>query len=838
MQRTRKKHRILWLAIAFLMAVTVVPLIQGRGITHAAAIRQAARIELVNLPEKREFYVGLDEADLAEQLRVKVIFCDGSEQIMGVSDYLEVDGKRNVSAYTTIGCSTNQDGSYELIEGNNRITVKYEESRYYQGEKIEMQTLEESFDVKGIAFTGYNPDLENNQDLESQVSNWGNEILFSNGELWKAPSQSIRYAQKSNIQGIAEEAYHSIYLDQNHSLSVESMIDGAVYETFDNVKDFGADYVLQKDGTLKYLQTYYVWKETHNRLKWKPVIAGTNIEQCVSVDGGGFDGYIEKIHYVLDKTGKLYRHNHIYEKSDIEKIAIDEEQDIIQIVPTGDDSVYYLTENGTVKYWEYQGSSESPRIQVIMENAERILGGFAIGTDGASYRMKRTIDSYEDEDTELEMEGTDQNAQALCDKALDTEIVDCQIMYDDSQYVADNQGNLYLDTGGDMMLVASDFEKFSNYGYKTTSGEKERLVKGDAKGYLGDGWDWKLGKEETVYLSYSQGARQGMRERDYKLLTNVVDAGTLPGGNTLIMGRKDGTVWLFDLCGPCEMTAERNRIATPRKVSAKMLDDVYNVTSAVKKIEDLVVDYQREMSFTGKEIRPTVTIRDGDYVLKQGTDYDLTYQNNVNPGTAVITITGKGGYTGQKALSFTIKKAQAASKKNQALQGANAFVKAYGSKPFYLRIKTTGDGKLSYKSSNQKIAAVDNAGKVTLKGSGKTIITVTAKATKNYNMAVKRISLTVNPKRVVGLKAKAGNKKMSVTWKQDVKASGYQLTYAKNSKFTKGKKNVMVKKNKTTKHVVKKLKPKKTYYVKVRAYKKVGNAKLHGAYSKVKKVRI
>lgn len=838
MQRTRKKHRILWLAIAFLMAVTVVPLIQGRGITHAAAIRQAARIELVNLPEKREFYVGLDEADLAEQLRVKVIFCDGSEQIMGVSDYLEVDGKRNVSAYTTIGCSTNQDGSYELIEGNNRITVKYEESRYYQGEKIEMQTLEESFDVKGIAFTGYNPDLENNQDLESQVSNWGNEILFSNGELWKAPSQSIRYAQKSNIQGIAEEAYHSIYLDQNHSLSVESMIDGAVYETFDNVKDFGADYVLQKDGTLKYLQTYYVWKETHNRLKWKPVIAGTNIEQCVSVDGGGFDGYIEKIHYVLDKTGKLYRHNHIYEKSDIEKIAIDEEQDIIQIVPTGDDSVYYLTENGTVKYWEYQDSSESPRIQVIMENAERILGGFAIGTDGASYRMKRTIDSYEDEDTELEMEGTDQNAQALCDKALDTEIVDCQIMYDDSQYVADNQGNLYLDTGGDMMLVASDFEKFSNYGYKTTSGEKERLVKGDAKGYLGDGWDWKLGKEETVYLSYSQGARQGMRERDYKLLTNVVDAGTLPGGNTLIMGRKDGTVWLFDLCGPCEMTAERNRIATPRKVSAKMLDDVYNVTSAVKKIEDLVVDYQREMSFTGKEIRPTVTIRDGDYVLKQGTDYDLTYQNNVNPGRAVITITGKGGYTGQKALSFTIKKAQAASKKNQALQGANAFVKAYGSKPFYLRIKTTGDGKLSYKSSNQKIAAVDNAGKVTLKGSGKTIITVTAKATKNYNMAVKRISLTVNPKRVVGLKAKAGNKKMSVTWKQDVKASGYQLTYAKNSKFTKGKKNVMVKKNKTTKHVVKKLKPKKTYYVKVRAYKKVGNAKLHGACSKVKKVRI
>lgn len=79
---------------------------------------------------------------------------------------------------------------------------------------------------------------------------------------------------------------------------------------------------------------------------------------------------------------------------------------------------------------------------------------------------------------------------------------------------------------------------------------------------------------------------------------------------------------------------------------------------------------------------------------------------------------------------------------------------------------------------------------------------------------------------------------MTVRWKRDPKADGYQLTYAKNSKFKKGKKNILIRKNKITKQVIKKVKPKKTYYVKVRAYKKVGKTNLYGAYSKARKIKI
>nr|WP_243235763.1 fibronectin type III domain-containing protein [Zhenpiania hominis] len=146
--------------------------------------------------------------------------------------------------------------------------------------------------------------------------------------------------------------------------------------------------------------------------------------------------------------------------------------------------------------------------------------------------------------------------------------------------------------------------------------------------------------------------------------------------------------------------------------------------------------------------------------------------------------------------------------------------------------------KLSYKSSNPRVATVSTIGRVTLKGPGKATITITAAATSQYNAATKRITITVKPKKTVGVKVKKGKKRMTVSWKRDNKATGYQITYAQNKKFKKGKKNITISKNKTVKRTIKKLKARKTYYVKVRAYKKVGKTKIYGDYSKVKKVKV
>ena len=42
--------------------------------------------------------------------------------------------------------------------------------------------------------------------------------------------------------------------------------------------------------------------------------------------------------------------------------------------------------------------------------------------------------------------------------------------------------------------------------------------------------------------------------------------------------------------------------------------------------------------------------------LVAGTDYTVTYKNNVKVGTATVVITGKGNFTGTKTITFTITK--------------------------------------------------------------------------------------------------------------------------------------------------------------------------------------
>ena len=79
---------------------------------------------------------------------------------------------------------------------------------------------------------------------------------------------------------------------------------------------------------------------------------------------------------------------------------------------------------------------------------------------------------------------------------------------------------------------------------------------------------------------------------------------------------------------------------------------------------------------------------------------------------------------------------------------------------------------------------------------------------------------------------------MTVSWKKDTKVGGYEIVYATSKNFKSGKKTVKVTSAKTAKKVIKKLKAKKTYYVKVRSFKKVRGKIYYGAYTSQKKVNI
>ena len=58
--------------------------------------------------------------------------------------------------------------------------------------------------------------------------------------------------------------------------------------------------------------------------------------------------------------------------------------------------------------------------------------------------------------------------------------------------------------------------------------------------------------------------------------------------------------------------------------------------------------------YTGKAIKPTVTVKYDNTKLTKGTDYTVSYKNNKKIGTATVTITGKGNYTGKKTVKFDI----------------------------------------------------------------------------------------------------------------------------------------------------------------------------------------
>lgn len=175
-------------------------------------------------------------------------------------------------------------------------------------------------------------------------------------------------------------------------------------------------------------------------------------------------------------------------------------------------------------------------------------------------------------------------------------------------------------------------------------------------------------------------------------------------------------------------------------------------------------------------------------------------------------------------------------KKSQQITASSRTV-TRKTKAFYLGAKTNGNGALSYSSNNNKVVKVNGAGKVRVGNYGRATITIRAAATSTYSAAVKNVEIWVVPAKQ-SLKVGSSAKRMlRLKWKKDVSVTGYQayLSEQKNFKQRTYKRNY--KKSVSSKKEWG-WKSKKVYYVKIRAYKKVGKTKFYGPWSTVKKVKI
>ncbi len=177
-------------------------------------------------------------------------------------------------------------------------------------------------------------------------------------------------------------------------------------------------------------------------------------------------------------------------------------------------------------------------------------------------------------------------------------------------------------------------------------------------------------------------------------------------------------------------------------------------------------------------------------------------------------------------------------KKQKITTSASVYTKAYGSKAFSLGASASGGAKLTYKSANTKIAKVSGSGKVTVKKYGTVKITITAGATKDYESVKKTVAINVVPKAVTLKSVKSpSQRRIEISWKKNKDASGYNLYLSKRKDFKKWTVERSLKKNKASWFATN-CKSKNTYYVKIRAYKKIGKTKYYGEWSKVKKVKI
>lgn len=236
-------------------------------------------------------------------------------------------------------------------------------------------------------------------------------------------------------------------------------------------------------------------------------------------------------------------------------------------------------------------------------------------------------------------------------------------------------------------------------------------------------------------------------------------------------------------------------------------------------------------TYNGKAITPSVTVTCNGKVLTNGTDYSVAYTNNINAGTARVTITGTGAYSGVKTVTFRIKRAKAT-----LTPTAAALTLTQSSRKTAVIKRKKTDGKISLKSSNSKIVKISGTSIIPL-SPGKATVTITAAQGKNYNAVSARISISVRPLPVSSLSLKSSAKgQATVSWKQVKSITSYQIQYSTASSM-KSARTITVK-GASKSAVLKKLTRGKKYYVRIRTVKTVSKKNYYSTWSKTTSVKV
>ena len=311
----------------------------------------------------------------------------------------------------------------------------------------------------------------------------------------------------------------------------------------------------------------------------------------------------------------------------------------------------------------------------------------------------------------------------------------------------------------------------------TYNGSEQELVNaastnGGTVKYSLDNKNWstsiptgKAAKEYTVY--YKVEGNKNFKDVDVKEITNKINPRTidLNWNKELTYNGKEQlpTATVNNLADgdKCEITVDGNQHknagtyeATATKVSNqnyKLPEDV--TTRYTIKPKDVTVTITPNGGTYGEKITGATAklndVENGDHpevtLTYTGTGYDGTEVNgtevpsHAGKYTVTVSINDKNyNLTGTNIAEFVVKGADAGLKVKEVND------KKYGDQGFKLEVSHKGNGKLSYSSSNEDVATVDDQGNVTIHNAGTTKLKVTLGVDHNYDSDNKEVTLTVN----------------------------------------------------------------------------------------------
>ena len=233
-------------------------------------------------------------------------------------------------------------------------------------------------------------------------------------------------------------------------------------------------------------------------------------------------------------------------------------------------------------------------------------------------------------------------------------------------------------------------------------------------------------------------------------------------------------------------------------------------------------------TYRGRGIKPTVTVKYGSTKLVKGTDYTVSYSNNTNVGTAVITVKGKGRYAGTATKKFTVKPLNVTS--SYAKLSIPYASYTYTGKAITPKVRFTFKDGTVIPASDFKVTCSSNikVGKAKL-----TLAPLTSNVTGTWTK-----SFVVKPAKQTINRITSSSGLFRIYWNKDTQASGYQVLYSKDKNFEKDVHSwTTFDLNDTSEGFSRVPASGETWYVKVRSFTAQNNTR-YGNYSAVSSIRV